>query len=179
MPRREDAARRTALGGILCAGSLLFLFGACVAPSGRIGLCAVSGLFPALGGFAYGGAFGCLCWGAAGLLGLILLPDKGISLLFLLFLGIYPLLKGVWERVPRLFGWVCKFVYFNAVFIFYYYVLESTLVTGFSGLMAQAPVLLLAGNVVFLLYDLGLTKLLGSVAERIKPWFLSGQGRKS
>ncbi len=68
---------KTALGGILAAGALVMLWLACVAPSGRLGLTAVGGLFPMAATLAAGRVAGYLCWGAASLLGLILLPDKG------------------------------------------------------------------------------------------------------
>ena len=72
---------------------------ACIAPSGRLGLTAVGGLFPMAATLAAGRVAGYLCWGAASLLGLFLLPDKGVALLFLMFFGLYPVVK---ERVESL-----------------------------------------------------------------------------
>ena len=69
----------TALGGVMAAGSLVVLWLACVAPSGRIGLTAAAGLFPMAATLCAGRTAGCLCWAAASLLGLFMLPDKGVA----------------------------------------------------------------------------------------------------
>ena len=44
--RGGKQSANTALGGVMAAGSLVVLWLACVAPSGRIGLTAAAGLFP-------------------------------------------------------------------------------------------------------------------------------------
>ena len=79
---------KTALGGILAAGALVMLWLASVAPSGRLGLTAVGGLFPMAATLAAGRAAGYLCWGAAGRLALVILPDKGVAGRCLAFFGL-------------------------------------------------------------------------------------------
>ena len=44
--RFSSKAGRTALGGVLAAGSLAVLWLACITPTGRLGLTAAAGLFP-------------------------------------------------------------------------------------------------------------------------------------
>ena len=44
--RFDRNTRRTALGGVLAAGSLAVLWLACIAPTGSLGVTAVAGLFP-------------------------------------------------------------------------------------------------------------------------------------
>ena len=44
--RFSSKAGRTALGGVLAAGSLAVLWLACVTPTGRLGVAAAAGLFP-------------------------------------------------------------------------------------------------------------------------------------
>ena len=83
---RRTKTSLVSVGGVLAAGALVLLWLACMAPSGQLGLTAAGGLFPMAAAVAAGRGAGYLCWGAAGLLGLILLPDKGVALLFLLFL---------------------------------------------------------------------------------------------
>ena len=64
---------------------------------------------------AAGRAAGYLCWAASALLGLFLLPDKGVALLYLIFLGLYPVVKNNIEGLRRLpLEWLCKLACFNA-----------------------------------------------------------------
>ena len=111
----SHSSRSIAWGGIMAAGSLLFLWIASVSPSGRMGLTAVAGLFPMAGVLAAGRAAGYLCWAAAGLLGLLILPDKGVALLYLIFLGVYPVLKSKIESLRKHRGieWLLKLLAFN------------------------------------------------------------------
>ena len=111
---RRTKTSLVSVGGVLAAGALVLLWLACMAPSGQLGLTAAGGLFPMAAAVAAGRGAGYLCWGAAGLLGLILLPDKGVALLFLLFLGLYPVVKGAIESLRRLpLEWALKLAFFN------------------------------------------------------------------
>ena len=98
----HTTSRRTAVAGVLAAGSLAVLWLACMVPSGRIGLTGAAGLFPVAAVLAAGRAAGYLCWAASALLGLFLLPDKGVALLYLIFLGLYPVVKNNIEGLRRL-----------------------------------------------------------------------------
>ena len=107
-----------AWGGVLAALSLLLLYLATMLPSGRIGMVAVAGLVPAVGVISGGLATGFLSYGAAGLLGLLLLPDKGSALLYVLFFGLYPMIKYLIERLRKLpLELVLKLVFFNLILI--------------------------------------------------------------
>ena len=99
-PERSQASY-AAMGGVLAAGSLAVLWLACAAPSGRIGLTAAAGLFPVAATLYAGRAAGYLCWASSALLGLFLLPDKGVAALYLAFLGVYPVAKGRIESLNR------------------------------------------------------------------------------
>ena len=103
MPGRfSSGAGRVAVGGILAAGSLAVLWLASVTPTGQLGVTAVAGLFPVGAVLAAGRTAGYLCWAAASILGLLLLPDKGAALMYLCFLGLYPVVK---SRLESLKSW--------------------------------------------------------------------------
>lgn len=100
MPRANSGgSREVALPAVLAALSLLLLYGASIAPGGRMGLVALSGLIPAAAVVSGGLRAGLMCYAAAGILGLILVPDKGSALLYLLFFGLYPVIKSRAERL--------------------------------------------------------------------------------
>ncbi len=158
-----------ALGGVLAAGSLAVLWLACVVPSGRLGLAAAAGLFPMAGVLAAGRAAGYLCWAAGGILGLILLPDKGVALLYLAFLGLYPVVKGRIESLRRRSAeWVLKLVFFNGVLTLFWFLLQGLFLPDPPHWLGENSLLLYAvGNLVFVVYDVGLSKLIALLRVRI------------
>ena len=111
--KRLTKTRQIALCGLTAAGSLALLWMACAVPSGRIGLTAAAGLFPMAAVLEGGRKAGLLSWGASSLLGLILLPDKGLALLYGMFLGLYPVAKSYLERLSKpVLEWGGKLLFF-------------------------------------------------------------------
>ena len=121
-------------------------------------LMAVSGIYP------------WLLYAVTGVLSLILVPDKLIPLLYIVFAGIYPLLKFRLDRLPRILSWILKELWFNA-----------TLVGGaalslfvLSGGSAELPTpLLVVGffvlNACFILFDITLKRFVRIYFNRIEP----------
>ena len=166
---RPGSAGRTALVGVLSAGGLAVLWMACLTPSGRTGITAAAGLFPVAAVLLAGRAAGWLCWAVIALLGLLLLPNKAVSLMFALFLGLYPVAKSRLEQLrQRGLEWVLKLLLFNGAFLLLWYGLRGLL--GLSlpeWLSGRAWLLLPAANVVFVIYDVGLSKLIALLACRL------------
>lgn len=160
---------KTALGGVLAAGALVMLWMACIAPSGRLGLTAVGGLFPMAATLAAGRTAGYLCWGAASVLGLVLLPDKGVALLFLSFFGLYPVVKERVESLRKLpVEWVLKLAYFNIVLTLGWFVLRSLFLPNPPPWLGENALLVYAaGNVVFVIYDVGLSRLIAMLRAQL------------
>ncbi len=91
------------------------------------------------------------------MLSVLLLPDKLSALLYIVFGGIYPMLKRVFEKLPVILSWVLKAVYFNAV------LLGTTLGAKYLfGIDEEGLTLMLfvVGNVAFFMYDIAMTKLI-------------------
>ncbi len=106
-----------------------------------------------------GNPFPYLIYFVTSILSMLLLPSKFGAVFYLLFGGIYPILKSFMERLPRLLAWILKFVYFNAVMTLviaaslYLFHVEDTDVgfnLAFYGL----------GNATFFLYDIASTRLI-------------------
>lgn len=154
--RASDSTRRTALGGVLAAGSLAVMWLACFFPTGKLGLTAAAGL---------------LCWAAASVLGLLLLPDKGVALMYLCFLGLYPTVKSRMENVKRrVVEWVGKFAFLNLALSICWFVFRSLFLPALPQWIGEKTWLVyLVGNVVFLIYDIGLSRLIGAVMVRLRP----------
>lgn len=167
--KRRSKTFPIALGAILSALALGALWLSVLAPTGRWGLVAVAGLFPVAAVISLGWQVGLAVWAVAGLLGLLLLPDKLNGLLFSLFFGLYPVVKSLLERkTPRWLSVLGKLAFFNAA--------AGVLVWGFGGLFLPALpwdltgriyLVFLLGSAVFLVYDFGLTKLIAFYIQRM------------
>lgn len=167
--RSNKSAFRVALGGVLAALSLLLLYLATMMPSGRIGMVAVAGLVPAAGVVSGGVAAGFLSYGAAGLLGLLLLPDKGCAVLYLIFFGLYPLVKSMIERLRKLpLELLLKLVFFNLVLAVLLFGFSAFLFPMLPEFLHSTLPIFVVGNIVFLIYDYGFSKLITYYASRIR-----------
>ena len=173
----HTTSRRTAVAGVLAAGSLAVLWLACMVPSGRIGLTGAAGLFPVAAVLAAGRAAGYLCWAASALLGLFLLPDKGVALLYLIFLGLYPVVKNNIEGLRRLpLEWLCKLACFNAALSLFWFALRALFLPDPPVWLGERTWLLyLAGNLIFVLYDVGLSRLIALVMALVVAAFAPGK----
>lgn len=168
--RFSSKAGRTALGGVLAAGSLAVLWLACVTPTGRLGVAAAAGLFPIGAVLLVGRGAGFLCWAAASVLGLLILPDKGVALMYLCFMGLYPVVKSRLEQcASRPLEWVGKLACFNAALTLLWVAFRGLFLPALPEWLAGKVWLLYgAGNLVFLLYDWGLSRLIGMMTARLK-----------
>ena len=168
--RFSSGAGRTALCGVLIALSTVLLYLSSLVPSGRIGVAAVAGLFPTVAVMASGRGAGLLCWAGSGLLGLLLVPEKWLPLLYLAFLGLYPVVKSVLEGVrSRVLEWLGKLVYFNVVLILFWMAFRALFLPALPDFLQSTPVLATALNIVFVIYDIGLSRLIALCYARLAP----------
>ncbi|MBC5731051.1 hypothetical protein [Pseudoflavonifractor hominis] len=169
MPRaRSGGAREVALPAVLAALSLLLLYGASIAPSGRMGLVALSGLVTAAAVVSGGLHAGLLCYGAAGILGLLLVPDKGSALLYLLFFGVYPVIKSRAERLrTRLAEYGLKLLCFNLALTILWFGFRGLFLPFLPEALRMTALVYLVGNPVFLVYDFGCSKAISLYVARL------------
>ena len=166
----SNRSGRVALGGVLAAGSLAVLWLACMVPSGQLGVTAAAGLFPVGAVLAAGRSAGLLCWAAASVLGLLLLPDKGVALMYLLFLGLYPVIKSRLEQLKSwIVEWAGKILCFNAAMTMLYAAFRTLFLPALPEWMGeQVWILYGAGNIIFILYDIALSRLIGGLTGRLR-----------
>ena len=94
------------------------------------------------------------------LISFILLTDKEAVLNYTLFFGYYPLLKPIYEKLPKVLSWGVKVLTFNVAIV-----LIGTIVTFVFKLpfldedfgKLTIPVFLILFNVVFIMYDVMFT----------------------
>ena len=165
MQKRHDV-KKIALCGVFGALALLVML------TGNIFSLAVY-VSPALAGMLIlpvadeaGPRAGLLFYVGLALLSLFVLPDKEPAILFIAFLGYYPLLRSAPEKIRfRPLRLLCKLALFNVTVLSAYWLMLHLF--GFEALaqdMAELTGPLLWGtlalaNVTFLLYDLAIARL--------------------
>ena len=106
---------------------------------------------------------GYICWYiAVSILSLLLSPDKEAAAVFAAF-GIYPLFRMQFQKLPL--KWLFKLLYFNTITLLLYWLLIQIigipeLVGEFTGVgTAMTIVMLMTGNLIFVLLDFSLQRL--------------------
>lgn len=155
---------------LLGAVSLVLLYGACLMPTGVWGWTAVAGLAPLAVVASKGVGPGFLCWGGASLLGILLLPDKFCAVLYALLFGLYPMGKALAERLKNPFmRYGAKLAFFNVSLSLLLSFMRALVLASLPDFAADHALVLLylIGNIVFLIYDVGLTRLIRFYLARV------------
>lgn len=172
MNRRIKKSYAIALCSMLSALSFVMLLLTGLIPVGTYAFPCVAGALLAVVVIEVG-YFGALAvYGVVSVLSFLLVADKEAALYYTAFLGIYPVLKGLIERIhSRLLQYILKFVAFNICVIVAFYIsihVLSVPTESFELFGMYLPwVFLLIGNFVFLIYDLSLTRI---ITEYVNKW---------
>lgn len=109
-------------------------------------------------------------YGVTSILALILLPNKTPAAFYAIFFGFYPILKEKFEKHGKLARWVLKEIVFNICFALMLLASVFLFTTGEteldSPLLIAATVLL--GEVVFVVYDIALTRMISLYIFRLR-----------
>ena len=167
MSGMKNRTRRLTVSAMMTALSVLFLYLACIFPTGQLGFTAVASLFGIAAVVECGIAAGIFVYVGASVLGLLLLPDKTMLYLYIIFFGLYPVLKSLIERIGKLIPeWLLKLALFNAALSAAWFLLRGLALP--EKVFTYSTVLVyVLGNLVFILYDIGLTRLIAVYIARI------------
>ncbi len=164
---RRSQSMRVALGGVFGALALTLMLLGGILPAATFAAPAFAGMLIVPVAIEFGMKTGYLLYAAIGILSFFLVPDKEMSLIFIFFLGYYPLLKASIERMRlKAAQWAVKFAAFNvSVLLMYGLILFlfpiGEVVAEFEEMGAlMAGVLLLLGNLTFLIYDIAIAKII-------------------
>ncbi len=156
MQKKKTPAGRAALGGVLAALAVVTMGLGGLIPIMTYVTPMVCALLLEAVRILCGETFAWAWYGAVGLLGFFLSPDREAAALFL-FLGYYPIVRPKLERWKL--PWLWKGLYFNLSIAAVYLLLLKLLGLDALGEEFRAmggvllAVMLLMGNVVFLLLD--------------------------
>ncbi|MEG2571197.1 MAG: hypothetical protein RSA70_07160, partial [Clostridia bacterium] len=111
-------AKKTALGAVLCAFTLVLLYLGSIFQVMSLSLIAIAGLLPTVLIIESGLGSGALMYVASSILAILLVPDKQVAILYIVLFGSYPFIKYGAERVkPMILTWLIKIVASNALVV--------------------------------------------------------------
>jgi hypothetical protein len=176
MKRNNSLPRRVALGGLFTALSVLLML-----VGGFIGVATY--LAPVMAGVIVEAvrvncsrSVATIHWLATGLLALILCTDKELAAFYLFLLGWYPLVRPTIAKLPKVLGFVVRFVIFNADVILLVWILFWVLYGGIPRETGSAAAVLNAvglvmGNIIFFMYDFVLANAEDHLFPRVQGIF--------
>lgn len=118
-------------------------------------------------------------YASVGLLSLFITPDKEAAILFILLLGYYPIIKSVIEKTKsRFLEWIIKLSIFNVAVITAYQIIirvvtSVDMIEEFGKYGKYGAFILLGiGNIVFIIYDIALTRVISAYISWFRPKIL-------
>lgn len=154
----SKSVKRLSVSAVLTALSVALLYMSSILPTGRLAVCALSAVLPAIAALLYGTKWAVLVYIASSLLSLLILPSKVMAIIYALMLGHYTVVKALIERLQSPVAvWALKLMVFNVCLAIccalYVFVFSLTL-------PYQLWIVFIGGNVVFIIYDTALSGLI-------------------
>ena len=151
----------------MAALSLVLMLLTAVLPFGTYAFPCFAGILLTAIVIEFGAVWAIGVYAGVSVLSFLLVSDKEAALYYTLILGIYPVLKSFFERIRvKWLSFVLKLVYFNIVAVAAFYIsiyLLGVPLESFSLFGVNMPLLFLVlGNVVFVLYDICVTRLIAA-----------------
>ncbi len=122
----------------------------------------------------YGKAAPWLVYAVTAVLSLVLMPQNSAALMYLLFFGYYPILKEKLERLPKVLSWVLKELIFNVAMVICIVAIKLLLFPTATVTVWTYAILVALCEVVFVLYDIALTRLISFYVYKIRGRFKFG-----
>lgn len=167
---------KCAIGGIVAALSLVMMISVAIIPFLTYALPAAAGLLIVLIVIEIDKKWAFGVYATVAILGVLLVPDKEVAVMYLAFFGYYPIIKAVFEsRFPLWLALILKILVFLATISGSYWLMIK-----FMGLeidemetfgAVAIPILLGTGLVAFILYDFAVSKLILLYDMRFRKYF--------
>ncbi len=152
--------KKLTTSAIMSALTLVCLFGSVYLPTGRIALLALTSMCILVTVARCGARYGWLQYAATSFLALLLIPFKFQVLMFIAILGYYPMLKLHIEGIRKIWlEWLVKIMFFTALLIVVYFLVKFVLLRYislgaiFNVVLAHATVVVIAAEIIFVIYD--------------------------
>ena len=162
-----------ALGGMIAAVSVVLMLLTVYIPLLEQALPALAGVLLIAAVIETGAGWAFVIYIAVGLLSLLFAFNNGAAFYYILFFGLYTIVKSFIERIPiKPLQWVVKLLFFNMCAVAVYFVIfvwilhlpDSVFKYGYAATLAVI-------NVVFIVYDIALSRLVVTYRTRIRKLF--------
>ncbi len=124
-----------------------------------LSLAAIASFGAVLAVIEVGGIYPYLIWMCTSALSLLILPNKFPALVYLLFAGIYPILKAKFEKHRPFIAWTLKVSLFFAMMLLLYLAVEFVFKLPDTPVSLEIAFFALA-TVTFVLYDIAMSKII-------------------
>ena len=166
---KKSKTSTIALGGICLALTVIFMFAGSIVPGIELTLFAVSSLFTAVMIMESGVKGGVIMYGAAVLLGLVLIPNKLALIPYAFFFGYYGILKYFVEKLHSgILQIIIKAAFFAAVLCIGLIGFKELLLGSIHLPAYPVWLLIIAGILMLLVYDYIYTLLINFYLKRVK-----------
>ncbi|MEG1994437.1 MAG: hypothetical protein RR048_05945 [Oscillospiraceae bacterium] len=168
-----------AMGGVSSALCLLFMFLTGVFPFATFALPAIAGMILISVVVENGYKVATTVYFAVSILSVFIVPDREAAMMFVGFFGYYSILKGKIDKIKsKLLKIGVKFAVFNTAVIAVYTIIIKVL--GMTDILEEMStfgeytllIMLLMGNVVFVVYDIALSRVAVAYIYWFRPKFL-------
>jgi len=162
--------KKIALNGILAALAVICLILASILPTNRISLYALSSFFVAVSIIESGVRTGWVFYVVTSLLALIVIPDKFGIIPYVVFFGMYGIVKYYIERINRVvIEYVVKFIYFNISVVIAFFTVKELFSINLS-IRLSWWIIGIGLEVIFFLYDFAYTLFINYYRSKLRNW---------
>lgn len=159
--------KKLTITALLAALSVMVLYLGSIIPSGQLGFAAIGCVLGIVAVIQCGMAWAAGLYVVCSLLALLLLPNKTTAILYAAFFGYYPLIKSLAEHIPhRVLEWCVKLALFNASLCALMFLFTVSFLPESVEQFPQWAIILVL-NVVFILFDIGLSRLISLYMARL------------
>lgn len=165
---------KVAISGVISALAVVIMLFSFF-PTLEIGIPALAGLLMVILVVEMDWKWGFMGYLTVSFIAFLLAPSLESRLLFICFFGYYPVIKALIERIRlKLLMWLIKFACFNMAAVFVYWLLLTVTTAvdrdSFTVFGVYLPgVILLLGNIVFLVYDFALIRIISTYIHIWQP----------
>lgn len=157
-----------ARGGILTAIGLIFIYLSSLAPTNKLFLLAMASSLIPIVIISCNIKIGIITYISTSLLSLFIIGIKGSVYLYIVFFGIYGIIKLYVEKLRKMpIELILKFSFFNFSLLISFFIYKNFFPgIDLNKLPIPMPILILASQIVFFLYDYALTLFIYEIRKK-------------
>lgn len=165
MNSRKRKSIKIAFGGVVTALSVVFMMVAGVTSSLVYAIPMMAGLLLTALVVEFGTGYTFLVYFAVSIISMLVLGNKEAAIMYITFFGYYPIIKSILEKhFKKILCWIFKYIIFNVAMCVFYFITAKFFMISYDDVNAFGKysllLLLAAGNILFLMYDILLTRLI-------------------